>query len=172
MLADVTSPTRGLDLGELAQPVTDVPLTLDLEDDVLDEIMPYAESTDGNLSAAPESTPLGGDNSGTVGQDLSSDDKGFLSDDQFFEQADVLPPELAAVLGTDVPPPTVQDEDNEPQGLVYAAEVDPVDTQLDLARAYIDMGDEDGARPVLKEVISAGDLRQQAEARELLLNID
>ena len=44
MLADVTSPTRGLDLGELAQPVTDVPLTLDLEDDVLDEIMPYAES--------------------------------------------------------------------------------------------------------------------------------
>jgi pilus assembly protein FimV len=34
------------------------------------------------------------------------------------------------------------------------------------------MGDEDGARPVLQEVIASGDLRQQAEARELLINID
>ena len=83
----------------------------------------------------------------------------------------MLPPELAAVLGTDVSPPTIE-ADNEPEGLVYAAEVDPVETQLDLARAYIDMGDEDGARPVLKEVIATGDLRQQAEARELLINID
>jgi pilus assembly protein FimV len=172
MLADMVSPTGGLDLGELAQPVTDVPLTLDLEDEVLDEIMPYAEPASGSASGASEPTRLGSDSSDTAGQKLSVDNEDFLSDDQFFEQADVLPPELAAVLGTDVPPPTVQDDDNEPQGLVYAAEVDPVDTQLDLARAYIDMGDEDGARPVLKEVISAGDLRQQAEARELLLNID
>ena len=172
MLADLISPTGGLDLGELAQPVTDVPLTLDLEDEVLDEIRPYAESASGTLSEAPESNPLGSGSSGTAGQELAADDQEFLSDDQFFEQANVLPPELAEVLGTDVPPPTVQDDESEPQGLVYAAEVDPVDTQLDLARAYIDMGDEDGARPVLKEVISAGDLRQQAEARELLLNID
>ena len=172
MLADLISPTGGLDLGELAQPVTDVPLTLDLEDEVLDEIRPYAEAASGTLSEAPESNPLGSGSSGTAGQELAADDQEFLSDDQFFEQANVLPPELAEVLGTDVPPPTVQDDESEPQGLVYAAEVDPVDTQLDLARAYIDMGDEDGARPVLKEVISAGDLRQQAEARELLLNID
>ena len=172
MLADLISPTGGLDLGELAQPVTDVPLTLDLEDEVLDEIRPYAEAASGTLSEAPESNPLGSGSSGTAGQELAADGQEFLSDDQFFEQANVLPPELAEVLGTDVPPPTVQDDESEPQGLVYAAEVDPVDTQLDLARAYIDMGDEDGARPVLKEVISAGDLRQQAEARELLLNID
>ena len=47
-----------------------------------------------------------------------------------------------------------------------------MDTKLDLARAYIDMGDEDGARPVLEEVIAGGDLQQQAEARELLVRID
>ena len=103
--------------------------------------------------------------------DGSESEARYLSDDQLVEQDDVLPPELAAVLGTDVPPPTIE-ADNEPEGLVYAAEVDPVETQLDLARAYIDMGDEDGARPVLKEVIATGDLRQRAEARELLINID
>ncbi|MDG1065889.1 MAG: FimV/HubP family polar landmark protein [Luminiphilus sp.] len=171
MLAEAISSTKSLDLGELAQPVSDVPLTLDLEDDVLEEIMPYSESGAGNSSEAPESNPFDNDDLGTARQELSTDDPGYLAGDQFLEQAEVLPPELAAVLGTDIPPPTVEDDD-EPEGLVYAAEVDPVDTQLDLARAYIDMGDEDGARPVLKEVISAGDLRQQAEARELLLNID
>ena len=84
-----------------------------------------------------------------------------------------LPPELAAVLGSDIPPPAVEhvpdDEDGE---LVYATEANPVDTKLDLARAYLDMGDEDGARPVLEEVISEGDLQQQAQARELLLRIE
>ena len=48
---------------------------------------------------------------------------------------------------------------------IYGA-TNPV-AQVDLARAYLDMGDEDGARPVLLEVIKEGDLAQQAEAREL-----
>ena len=47
-----------------------------------------------------------------------------------------------------------------------------MDSQLDLARAYIDMGDEEGARPVLMSVVKEGDLSQQAEARELLLRIE
>ncbi|HEX7029213.1 MAG TPA: FimV/HubP family polar landmark protein [Gammaproteobacteria bacterium] len=41
-------------------------------------------------------------------------------------------------------------------------------TKLDLARAYIDMGDPDGARGILEEVIADGDDDQQREARELL----
>ncbi len=55
---------------------------------------------------------------------------------------------------------------------IYGAETNPVDSKLDLARAYLDMGDEDGARPVLMEVIKEGDLAQQAEARELLLRLE
>ena len=55
---------------------------------------------------------------------------------------------------------------------IYGAETDPVDSKLDLARAYIDMGDDDGARPVLLEAIQQGDLGQQAEARELLRRIE
>ena len=95
----------------------------------------------------------------------------YLSEDPFAGEGTELPPELADVLGSNLSSPMTE-ADSEPEGLVYAAEVDPVDTQLDLARAYIDMGDEDGARPVLQEVIASGDLRQQAEARELLINID
>ena len=55
---------------------------------------------------------------------------------------------------------------------IYGVETNPVDSKLDLARAYLDMGDDDGARPVLMEVIKEGDLPQQAEARELLLRLE
>jgi pilus assembly protein FimV len=55
---------------------------------------------------------------------------------------------------------------------IYGVETNPVDSKLDLARAYLDMGDEDGARPVLMEVIKEGDLAQQAEARQLFLRLE
>ena len=62
--------------------------------------------------------------------------------------------------------------DDEDGQLVYASESNPAEAKLDLARAYLDMGDDEGARPVLEEVISEGDLQQQAQARELLLRIE
>ena len=43
-----------------------------------------------------------------------------------------------------------------------------VGTKLDLARAYIDMGDPDGARSILNEVLDEGGDTQQQEARQLL----
>lgn len=42
------------------------------------------------------------------------------------------------------------------------------DSRLDLARAYIDMGDADGARTLLNEVMADGDDAQKREAQELL----
>jgi pilus assembly protein FimV len=47
-----------------------------------------------------------------------------------------------------------------------------VGTKLDLARAYLDMGDPDGARSILNEVIEEGELPQQQEARQLLDGIN
>ncbi len=43
-----------------------------------------------------------------------------------------------------------------------------VGTKLDLARAYIDMGDPDGAKSILEEVLAEGDDGQKSEARELI----
>ena len=62
--------------------------------------------------------------------------------------------------------------DSEESESIHGLETDPIESQLDLARAYIDMGDEEGARPVLMSVIKEGDLSQQAQARELLLRIE
>jgi len=45
---------------------------------------------------------------------------------------------------------------------------DEVGTKLDLAKAYIDMGDPDGARSILDEVMSEGDDSQKSEAQSLL----
>ncbi|MGN6121034.1 MAG: FimV/HubP family polar landmark protein [Rhodanobacter sp.] len=45
---------------------------------------------------------------------------------------------------------------------------DPVDTKLDLARAYLDMGDADGARAMLGEVLKEGSQMQRDVARKLL----
>jgi len=43
--------------------------------------------------------------------------------------------------------------------------------KLDLARAYIDMGDPEGARSILAEVLEEGSAQQKAEAQELLGSI-
>lgn len=48
------------------------------------------------------------------------------------------------------------------------AGVDVVSTKLDLAKAYIDMGDQDGARSILGEVVAEGNEQQQSEAQELI----
>ena len=40
-------------------------------------------------------------------------------------------------------------------------------TRLDLARAYLDMGDAEGARPMLNEVLAEGSAVQKEEARRL-----
>nr|MBA3563818.1 hypothetical protein [Gammaproteobacteria bacterium] len=43
-----------------------------------------------------------------------------------------------------------------------------VGTKLDLARAYMDMGDPDGANSILQEVLEEGDASQREEAHRLL----
>ncbi len=54
------------------------------------------------------------------------------------------------------------DEDDE------VIEETQVDTKLDLAKAYIDMGDIDGARSTLEEVLQDGSDEQKRQAEELL----
>ena len=48
---------------------------------------------------------------------------------------------------------------------------DAVGTKLDLARAYLDMGDPEGARSMLQEVLAEGSASQKSEAQRLLADI-
>lgn len=48
---------------------------------------------------------------------------------------------------------------------------DPVSTKLDLAQVYFDMGDAEGAREILDEVMAGGSETQQAKAQALLAKL-
>ena len=50
----------------------------------------------------------------------------------------------------------------------FLSGTDETATKLDLARAYIDMGDTEGARDILDEVVAEGNDAQQQEAREMI----
>lgn len=50
----------------------------------------------------------------------------------------------------------------------FQNESDEVDTKLNLAKAYIELGDSDGARTILDEVTREGSAGQQQEAQQLL----
>jgi FimV-like protein len=59
------------------------------------------------------------------------------------------------------------DEDDED-----SAQEDVFTTRLKLAEAYIEMGDEDGARDMLQEVIADGTAEQQDVARRIMARLD
>lgn len=53
----------------------------------------------------------------------------------------------------------------------FLADTDENATKLDLARAYIDMGDMEGARDILQEVLNEGNAPQKDEAKGLLAQV-
>lgn len=64
-----------------------------------------------------------------------------------------------------------EDDDYEGDDLVIADDANGLSTKMDLARAYLDMGDDDGARQILDEVVAEGSDELKAEALELLERI-
>jgi pilus assembly protein FimV len=53
----------------------------------------------------------------------------------------------------------------------FLAGADEAATKLDLAKAYIDMEDIDGAKDILQEVLQEGNAAQQQEAKDLLARL-
>jgi pilus assembly protein FimV len=127
-------------------------------DSALDETgeMPAVASTDVDLDLDDLTAALkvseGGD---TVEQ---------LRDDATVEQPR---PDIAAdldeTMGTVVLDPEEMSDD-----LSDARTMTEVGTKLDLARAYVDMGDPAGARSILDEVLDEGDDGQRQQAQQLL----
>jgi pilus assembly protein FimV len=50
-------------------------------------------------------------------------------------------------------------------------ELDEVGTKLDLARAYVEMGDKEGAREILNEVLAEGSASQKADAKGMMSSL-
>ncbi|MCB1624270.1 MAG: hypothetical protein KDI32_06760 [Pseudomonadales bacterium] len=75
-------------------------------------------------------------------------------------------------VGTPAKSTTMKTEQLKPEDLALP-DLEPVTlsevgTKLDLARAYVDMGDPDGARNILEEVLTEGSVSQKQEAQRLL----
>ena len=99
--------------------------------------------------------------------DIDSDDDDFVLDD---DVDDGLITGTFAPGDFDEPTAAVDSLANldDMDDLMLPDDVDEVSTKLDLARAFIDMGDTEGARGSLEEVMSEGNVDQKAEAKTLL----
>ena len=94
-------------------------------------------------------------------------DLGAAEDIAIESEAEAAVEEVAEDFGAGV-----DDELDEDIDLSMLDDVDEVSTKLDLARAYLDMGDAEGTRSILDEVIAEGNDEQKQEAEELLKQLD
>jgi pilus assembly protein FimV len=85
-------------------------------------------------------------------------------DDATLEQPRPAPPGM----DFDDSPTAAIGPDEMSEGLHDARTMTEVGTKLDLARAYVDMGDPGGARSILEEVLDEGDESQRQQAQQLL----
>jgi pilus assembly protein FimV len=84
------------------------------------------------------------------------------------EQEEIRP-ELALEDEEEIPAISLEELDLGDTGMIDQGDSsEEIETKLDLARAYLEMGDGDGAREILDEVLKDGDEAQQSSARELL----
>jgi len=67
---------------------------------------------------------------------------------------------------------TAAEADDDDFDLSSLDDVDEISTKLDLARAYLDMGDHEGTRGILEEVIAEGNDEQKKEASDLMAKLD
>jgi pilus assembly protein FimV len=91
------------------------------------------------------------------------DPAGDLADDVTAEQPIPIMGEETSEFETLALAPDQMSDD-----LHEARTMTEVGTKLDLARAYVDMGDPQGARSILEEVLGEGDESQRQQARHLL----
>jgi pilus assembly protein FimV len=97
-----------------------------------------------------------------------------LNLDQLAATGELRAPSMDLDVGAALPVPpadrgmaaTQRLGDTEPEP--EPATMSEVGTKLDLARAYMDMGDPEGARSILEEVLSEGSASQKSEARRLI----
>ena len=129
---------------------------LQAELDQLSDLSVLDTSSDDDDQPASVAEPPA--NLGLVDEDVTTTDEGLdqpIDLDEAFESADDTA--AAEPLNLDTAEDASDDED--------------VSTKLDLARAYVEMGDDEGARSILEEVVSEGTAGQKDEANQLLAEL-
>lgn len=91
--------------------------------------------------------------------------------DEVSAELDLLSDDLDQPADLEVPANAASSSMDNDDDFDFLSGTDETATKLDLARAYIDMGDTEGARDILDEVITEGNEGQQNEARELIAKL-
>jgi pilus assembly protein FimV len=155
-LADAASEESPLD--ELELDVSDEDLAL------MEEFSEVSEDESSEVPAAEDPS---------LDEELGLEDALETSGDEIPE--DEVPVASEAIDSVPSTPEAVPDIDEEALGdeddFSFLAGTDEAATKLDLARAYIEMGDSEGARDILEEVALEGNEEQKAEAQDLLKNL-
>jgi len=105
-----------------------------------------------------------------LGDDAAAMDIDFDSEPpktDTFAPGDFDDPEELIADETNIEGISIDDIDD----LMLPDDVDEIGTKLDLARAFIDMGDTEGARSSLDEVLAEGSEEQKAEATDIIKHI-
>ena len=157
------------DIEPRIEDITDVggiSLGLDDTSDIGDEILDIEDQTDiSQIDLGVDD--ISSDDIDVDAGDLELDlDAEPLKTDTFapgdFDDPDEIVPAETNITGVNI-----DDIDD----LVLPDDVDEVSTKLDLARAFIDMGDAEGARSSLDDVLNEGSDEQKAEAEELMKQV-
>ncbi|MFO7994079.1 MAG: FimV/HubP family polar landmark protein [Marinobacter sp.] len=133
---------------------------IDMEDDSeasLDDELGLEDALSGEEPADPEETVEGAE---AVEEELPD----------ARDVAEEEPPVASAATSSksaDIDESDLGDDDD----FDFLSGTDEASTKLDLARAYVEMGDVDGARDILEEVALEGNEEQKAEAQDLLKNL-
>ena len=166
-LEDSLAP-EGLNVTDVedAPEVSDDAFSFELDDDTDDELVLSLDDAladeDGDIDA--------------ILQDAAAEEgtkpiqKSSLSLEDELDQADEaeLEAELEQMLVSESNDLSLQETDLDDEEINYLDGADEVGTKIDLARAYIDMEDQEGASDILQEVIAEGSPEQVAEAKQLL----
>lgn len=156
-----------IDLSEFdASPVATNDSAAATADSLEDDLSFSLDDLDGDFSLDAPATELAFDetvqaDSGT-GNAVADFDESFSLDDMSAVAAPI------AAEAVDVSTDMSLGMDDE---FGFLADTDENATKLDLARAYIDMGDMEGARDILQEVLNEGNSNQKDEAKGLLAQV-
>ncbi|HEY9119805.1 MAG TPA: FimV/HubP family polar landmark protein, partial [Marinobacter sp.] len=123
----------------------------------LDEELGLEDALSEEEPAGPEETVAGAE---AVDEELPE-----LGDDA--EEEPPVASTAATSRSADIDESDLGDDDD----FDFLSGTDEASTKLDLARAYVEMGDVDGARDILEEVALEGNEEQKAEAQDLLKNL-
>lgn len=171
-----SQPEGDFNLGMNDTSLTEVQDAIEESEDVQVDLEEPAEAT----GIVDSLDIISEDSSADSGLDLALDDSVDVEEEPLSFDMDLSSENEDTRTGTfapgdfDNPEETIIPDEvdiNDIGDLMLPDDVDEVSTKLDLARAFIDMGDAEGARGSLDEVLAEGTDEQKAEATQLLEKI-